>query len=199
MVESVQKPICSLTIQCPDTTEVCIHGQCSRIELTNNVWIFATMVLAAAWLVICTYMFYFDCLLPSFNDYCTMGDQIHKMCPIPVLNSILVPFFSMWKITVYSKVGFFIKNMLQNLKRGNWLIRLDGLEAVTIYAIGVPVQGDSRIRTKSNHPVGLLLQLLAYCFCLPKTFQVARRGREKVSSRQHRDSHGDREKVTLTK
>ena len=50
MVES-QKPICSLTLPCPANTQVCVQGECFDFELSNDIWIVATVALAALFMV----------------------------------------------------------------------------------------------------------------------------------------------------
>ena len=50
MVES-QKPICSLTLQCPANTQVCVQGECLDFELSNDIWIVATVALATLLMV----------------------------------------------------------------------------------------------------------------------------------------------------
>ena len=47
-----QKPICSLTIECPNKSQVCIRSECVHLAATSNdVWIFAYGAIATFLLV----------------------------------------------------------------------------------------------------------------------------------------------------
>ena len=49
-----QKPICSLTVECPNKSQVCIQGECLHLGNTssNDVWIFAYGAIAVTLLVL---------------------------------------------------------------------------------------------------------------------------------------------------
>ena len=46
-----QKPICSLTIECPNKSQVCIRSECVHLAASNDVWIFAYGAIATLLLV----------------------------------------------------------------------------------------------------------------------------------------------------
>ena len=50
-VQSSQKPICSLTIECPNKSQVCIRSECVQLATSNDVWMVAYGAIATILLV----------------------------------------------------------------------------------------------------------------------------------------------------